>query len=68
MAYKPEIGDSFREGEQWESPRGTIYIVMGFERPEHKRKQAILRTSGPHTSRRRIKRDWDAVEGWFRIG
>jgi len=52
------VGDAFREGEVWQSPKGTLYRVMIV-----KCGQAILKI-GSDGSGRIVRRPWDAVIGW----
>lgn len=58
-------GDCFQPGEVWQTPRGFLYRVMGYEHKEGKvRKQAVLRLGNAGTGRK-VLRDWDAVDGWI---
>lgn len=58
-------GDCFETGQVWESPRGFLYKVVGHRHyPQDKRRQAELR-AGSDGSGRLMRRDWDAVAGWF---
>jgi len=54
------IGDSFRVGEVWKSPRGTYYRVIARE-GWHVTLRAGLDGPGPNQ-----KREWDDVIGWVR--
>lgn len=53
-------GNSFQEGEVWESPRGKFYKVISVQPG-----QATLR-SGMHGDGRKNRRRPDAVQGWLR--
>lgn len=55
-----EIGDCFRIGEVWISPRGTEYTVDRYVQGSN-RLRVVLKTAD-----RTINRDWDAVIGWVR--
>lgn len=57
------VGDAFQPDEVWQTPRGYLYRVMGYEHKPGKRKQAVLRI-GSDGSGRKVLRDWDAVSGW----
>lgn len=61
--------DSFRIGDVWESPRGTLYKCTevrfqgagdGLSLPRRGVKKAVLR-AGADGAGKRIVRDWDAV-------
>lgn len=52
--------DNFHVGQVWESPKGTLYKVIEVKRGG----QAVLRL-GSNGKCRIVRRDWDAVVGWF---
>lgn len=56
------IGDCFRLGEVWISPRGMLWKVVDIDN-DHRPRQAILR-QGAAGRGRKIRRDWDAVINW----
>lgn len=58
--------DQFRENEVWESPRGFLYLCVGFHVVPGKAKQAVLRM-GSHGKGRKVLRDWHGVTGWQRV-
>ena len=55
-----EIGDSFRVGEVWVSPRGTYYRV------ESREGWHVTLRAGLYGGGRRHKRPWADVIGWVR--
>lgn len=59
--HEPDA-DSFRPGEVWETPRGTLYRVEECRRGG----KAVLRV-GKSGGGRKVVRDWDAVIGWVRV-
>lgn len=61
MATKSNRVDNFHEGQVWESPRGTLYKVESVARGG--KASLILGFKGE--GKRRVRRDWDAVAGWF---
>ena len=63
MKHTINTGDCFEPGQVWMTPRGTLWLVVGYASSAGKRKQAGLRM-GSHGSGRKQDRDWDAVEGW----
>lgn len=54
------IGDSFRVGEVWQSPKGTYYRVIAREG------WYVTLRAGLDGPGRKQKRDRDDVIGWFR--
>lgn len=60
MTTKSERVDNFNEGQVWESPKGTLYKVKSSERGG----KAVLCLGFDGTGRK-VKRNWDAVSGWF---
>lgn len=58
---EPDV-DRFREGDVWESPRGTRYRVMECRRGG----KASLRV-GEDGSGRLVRRGWSDVIGWVRV-
>lgn len=65
------VGECFREGEVWESPRGLLWRVVAMATlpstgAKRGRRQAELRhgASEADSSGRRQARDFDAVAGW----
>lgn len=61
--HKRNFADCFVPGQVWESPRGSLYTVIGYVEKPGKRKQAVLRL-GENGQGRKQLRDWDAVVGW----
>jgi hypothetical protein len=59
-------GDAFQPDEVWQTPRGALYRVMGYEHKVGKPKQAVLRL-GADGSGRKVLRDWDGVIGWTMV-
>ena len=55
--------DQFRQGDIWESPRGTTYLVT--EILPGKPRKAVLR-EGKTGAGKRVTRDWDAVGSFER--
>lgn len=52
--------DSFNVGQVWESSKGNLYRVISVQRGG----KALLRL-GVDGKGRVMRRDWDAVIGWF---
>jgi hypothetical protein len=63
MATTLNTGDAFQQNEVWQTPKGGLYRVMGYEHKAGKPKQAVLR-AGADGAGRKVLRDWDAVIGW----
>jgi hypothetical protein len=63
---KYEDADQFREGEVWESPRGTLYRCMGFRHVEWKKRRQAMLSAGVDGKGRITLRDWDDVIDWVR--
>ena len=60
MSRAAEVGDSFRVGEVWQSPRGTFYRVIsrdGFH---------VTLRAGTEGGGRKCRHPWDGVIGWVR--
>jgi hypothetical protein len=60
MSYEPAIGDCFRVGEVWQSPRGTLYRVIKREGLH------VTLRAGTEGGGRLVKHPWDGVIGWTR--
>jgi hypothetical protein len=63
MAMTLNKGDAFQLDEVWQTPKGGLYRVVGYEHKPGKPKQAVLRV-GADGAGRKVLRDWDAVIGW----
>lgn len=61
MNFPNERADSFHEGQVWASPRGFLYRVVSVERGGN----AVLRLRAADASRRKVIREWDAVNHWI---
>lgn len=55
----PEIGEIFRVGEVWESPKGTLYKVIAAGVGQQMVLRRGIRGDGPKRFR-----SWDRVSGW----
>ena len=62
------IGDRFRVGEVWMSPRGTYYRVESCEIriKGNRESQEVTLRAGLFGNGRIRKREWDSVIGWVR--
>ena len=63
MTTKSNRVDNFHKDQVWESPRGTIYKVESVARGGH----ASLKLGFNGEGKRHVRRNWDAVSGWFLI-